>query len=204
MVVPVDVSLRHRSRPAKAAVPASVAPITIRALSWAVFATLLGIIFLLPFPYGSTQAWWIALFEVVVFIATILWIVEGLVSGSWLIKEHRVLIPLAVIVLFALAQTVPLAFHAATVGGVQITRTISADPFETKQFAWDLLAHLLVLAMLIRFTDSESRLRTLTYVVIGTGMAIAMFGLLRFSLQTAGRRLSAPLPEGRKWVWSVS
>src|SRR5713226_6765853 len=151
MVVPVDVSLRHRFRPVKAEVGAATR-IAARTLSWTVFATLLGLIMLLPFPYGSVQAWWIALFEVIVFIATILWIIEGLFSGSWFVKEHRVLIPLAVIVLFALVQAVPLAFPAARIGGVEITKTISADPFETKQFAKDLLAHLLVLAMLIRFT----------------------------------------------------
>jgi O-antigen ligase len=84
-------------------------------------------------------------------------------------------------VLFALIQTVPLS--SATVGGVSINRTISADPFETRQFTAELLAHTLVLAMLIRFTNTKSRLRILTYVVIGSGMGIALFGLLRFVLQ---------------------
>ena len=181
MAAPVDVRFRHRSRAVTTQVPAGVKTLTVRTLSWVVLATLIALIVVLPIPYGAVQAWWISLFEVVVFIATILWIIEGLFTGSWFVREHQVLIPLALIVLFALAQTVPLASHS--ISGVSITRTISADPFETKQFVKDLVAHILVLGMLIRFTDSKSRLRTLTYVVIGTGVGIAVFGLLRLVLQ---------------------
>ncbi len=112
---------------------------------------------------------------------TILWIIEGLLSGQGIVKEHEVLLPLLLIVLFALFQTVPLT--SSTVAGVSIKRTISADAFETRQFTVDLLAHTLVLAMLIRFINTRSRLRTLTYAVVGSGLGIAVFGLLRFVLQ---------------------
>jgi O-antigen ligase len=158
-----------------------VRALAVRTLSWTVFATLLTIIVLLPIPYGAVQAWWISLFEVVVFTITILWIIEGLLSGKGIVKEHEVLLPLLLIVLFALTQTVPLS--SSMVGGVSITRTISADPFETRQFTVKLLAHTLVLAMLIRFTNTRSRLRILTYAIVASGTGIAVFGLLRFVLQ---------------------
>jgi putative inorganic carbon (HCO3(-)) transporter len=149
-----------------------------------VFATLLALIVILPIPYGSVQAWWIALFEFVVFITTILWISGEVFSGSWFVKEHRVLIPLVAVALLAFVQIVPLSLSSAGIGGVEVARTISADPFETKQFAVNLLAHTLLLAMLIRFTDSEARLRKLTYVVIAIGVASAVFGLVRFAAQS--------------------
>jgi len=155
--------------------------LAVRTLSWTVFAGLLALIALLPIPYGAVQAWWISLFEVAVFAATILWIIEGLLSGKGVVKEHEVLLPLLLIVLFALVQTVPLSH--STIAGVSITRTISADPFETRRFILVLLAHTLVLAMLLRFADTRSRLRILTYVIIGSGMGVAVFGLLRFALQ---------------------
>jgi len=184
MAVPsVEASLQDTSRFLEVRVLSGFASHAIRTLSWIVFTTVLVLIAVLPFPYGAVQAWWTALFEVIVFVATILWIIHGLLSGSWFVKEHKVLIPLLAVVLFAFAQTIPLSSVPSTIRGLEITRTISADPFETKQFAKDFLAHTLLLAMLLRFTDSKYRLRALTYVVIATGMTIAGFGLLRFVAQ---------------------
>lgn len=148
------------------------------------FASLLTLMVLLPIPYGSVQAWWIALFEFVVFILTFMWISEGLFRGSWLVKEHRALIPLIVIGLYSFLQSIPIFFSSVAIGNVEITRSISADPFETKLFAVNLVAHTLFFALLVKFTDSEVRFRTLTYVVIGIGVASAVFGLVRFATQS--------------------
>lgn len=115
-----------------------------RFLDRTIFSLLLAVISLTAILCGTTdEPWWEAVVEYAVFALMLLWTVEGLLSGSWLVREHRLLVPLLALTVFAFAQTLPLS-------GANVTEalaiksglrwTISADPYETRLFAFRLLA----------------------------------------------------------------
>jgi O-antigen ligase len=77
-------------------------------------------------------------------------------------------------------------------GGGLLTRTISADPFETWRFAYKLMALTLTFGLLIRYGSTQKRLRTLVYLVVAVALASAAFGLIRPGIppQILGERLT--------------
>jgi O-antigen ligase len=71
----------------------------------------------------------------------------------------------------------------STLACVQGWTRISADSFQTRFFALQLLALTAFLALLYRYAATEQRLRLLVYVVIGIATASAVFGTLRLTTQ---------------------
>ena len=128
-------------------------------------------------PYGTVQPQWEAAFECSVFALVALSIIEGLVSGVWHVSGSSLLLPLLAIIVFAFLQTLPLSVKSTA--GIEAWRTISADPFETRLFAFRLLALTLTLGLMMCYTSSPRRLHALIYVVIGVAVASACFGLAR-------------------------
>ena len=155
---------------------------TARLLDLAIFYSLVGLIALVAIPYGTVHPQWQAAFEGVIFFLVALWIVEGLLSDSLQITGKRLLWPLLALALFALVQTLPWG-AAGTTGGLEIRRSISVAPFETRLFVFRLLALICAGGLLLRFTNNTRRLRVLIYVVIGVGVASALFGVVRDTSQ---------------------
>ena len=145
-----------------------------RLLSAAVFSALVAILPLAVAPYGSVEPWWTALFDASVFLLAALWAVEGALAGRWFSRAHFVTLPALLLAALALFQSVPLPGVGA----------ISFDPYETRLVAARILAAALYCALLLRYTDTERRLRTVVYAVVLTGLASALFGIIR---QTAQR-----------------
>src|SRR5881296_1897105 len=79
-------------------------PRVARFLDPVIFYTLLIVIALTAIPYGTVEPWWVGTFECAIFALGLLWVIEGLLSGAWLVKQHRLLIPLLAVVIFALIQ----------------------------------------------------------------------------------------------------
>src|SRR6266850_6107585 len=152
-----------------------------RLLDGAIFYGLLILIALVAVPYGTVDPWWDSIFEAAVFGFTILWLLEGLLRGTWLEPTHRLLIPLLILVVFALAQSMGLWKYdgGAALAGTRLSWTISADPFGTWRFAHKLLAITLTLGLLLRYSSSRRRLRVLIYLVVTVALASALFGLVR-------------------------
>ncbi|MBA3439850.1 MAG: hypothetical protein H0T92_08285, partial [Pyrinomonadaceae bacterium] len=154
-----------------------------RFLDRTIFSFLLAVISLTAILCGTTdEPWWEAVVEYAVFALMLLWTVEGLLSGSWLVREHRLLVPLLSLTVFAFVQTLPLS-------GANVTEalaikdglrwTISADPYETRLFVFRLLAVVMAGGLLLRYTSNRQRLRALIYLVVGIGVASALFGIVR-------------------------
>ena len=139
-----------------------------------IFASLLVLIVLVTIPYGTVEAWWIAVYECAVFSLGALWVLEGLVSRSWNVRERGVLAPIVVLALFVFLQSMTLLNWAGT---------ISADPFETRLMFLKLLAFGINAALLLRYLSTPRRIRTLIHVVIGVAVASALFGIARQALQ---------------------
>jgi O-antigen ligase len=178
------------------AVPSATTRIA-RVLEITIFIALLTVIALTAVSYGTNGPWTKALFECVVFALTALWIIEGLLSGSWLRPAHRLLVPGLALVAYAFLQTLP--FSRANIGGGiegDVWRAVSFDPQSTRLAAMKLLAYVLVLGLLLRYTSTRRRLRALIYLVIGIAVLSAMFGMVRQMTQReAGFLLPGLMPE---------
>ena len=161
-----------------------------RLLEGIIFYSLLALINLTAIPYGTINEWWNSLFQCAVFVMAGLWAVEGLLSGGWLVREHRLLAPLISLLAFIFLQTIPLG--KVEVGGVQVWRTLSVDAYETRLVAFRFLALILVGAMLLRYTSTQRRLRALIYVVIGVAVASAVFGIVRQVMHHDGKGFVLP------------
>jgi O-antigen ligase len=167
-------------------------------LSKIVFVSLLGLIVLTAIPYGTSHAWWKALFICVVFTLAILWLLEGLISDAWLKDSWPLALPLAGLALFSLLQTLPFGNQSINPAGINFApwNAVSADPYQTRFFVLKLLALTIAGVLLFRYAATERRLRTMINVVIGVAVVSAIFGILRQTMQhSTGFGLPLLLPD---------
>lgn len=170
-------------------------------LGRAVFYGSLLLVALSAVPYGSIEPWWANLFASGVFTLGALWALESLLAGGLRLRRafRPLLLPPLALAVFSLFQTVPLARDASQAGGVvsALRAAISADPFETYNFALRLLALTLLCAMLLRFTTSRRRLTAVVLTVVCVGASSALFGIIRQGAQAAEMGFVLPsLPRG--------
>src|SRR5215216_3382672 len=144
-------------------------------MSKGIFGALVGLIIMVAIPYGTVEPWWKAAFVCAVFAICIMAIVEILVSGSHRITGGSVLLPMLALTVLAFVQT--LSFGSDT------WNAISADPFQTRFFALQMLALAASLALLYRYTNSERRVRVLVFTILCVAVASAIFGILRQTTQ---------------------
>lgn len=160
-------------------------------LGTVIFSALLGLVLLTAIPYGTAEPWWKAIFVCLVFAISLLWIVEGFLSGAWLPAGWTVLLPVLALVALALAQSVSFRHQSPGHLGYPLWNAISADPYSTRFFALQLLALATVGALLLRYGKTEQRTRKVIHIIVGVAVASAIFGLLRQSTQ---RQLGFGLP----------
>ncbi len=162
-------------------------------LSKVIFVSLIALFIVTAIPYGTAEAWWKALFVCTVFALTILWTIEGLLSGSWISGDWSLALPILALAAFAFFQTLPLTSASAAPAGLQfpLWNAISADPYQTRFFALQLLSLMLAGLLLIRYAASERRLRIVITVIICLAVASALFGIIR---QTAQQDIGFGIP----------
>ena len=151
-----------------------------------VFYLLLCVIFLAAIPYGSVELWWKALFQCAIFALAGFSLVGQIVRGETTRKINRldrsILVPLLVLIAFALIQIIP--WSSTNLSGIgQIGRTLSADAFQTWLFTIHLVALVLIGWMLVIHTTTLHRLRVLVGLLISTGVLSAFFGIWRHASQ---------------------
>lgn len=141
-----------------------------------VFITLLALLVIAAIPYGTVEPWWKAAFVCAVFAICIPAIIESgkPVNGS-------ILLPMLALAALAFVQT--LSFGTEQVAGLTIRNTISADPFQTRFFALQMLALTAWLALLYRYVSTEQRMRVLVYTILAVAVVSAVFGILRQATQ---------------------
>lgn len=150
--------------------------------SRALFGLLVAVIVITAIPYGTVEAWWKAAFVCAVFVICITAIIEYLISKSVSIPGKSVLLPMLVLSAFAYLQTLSLGSHTEA-NGLQVWNSISADPYQTRFFVFQLLALTVFLGLLYRYAATEARLRVLVFTVLGVVVASAVFGILRHTTQ---------------------
>ena len=186
-------------QPVMAARAESAAPVDIDAVALGaravkllgtfVFTSLLGLLVLTAIPYGTAEAWWKALLICSILALTIVWLIEGFLSGYWISDGWSMILPMLALAVFSFLQSLPIGQTA--IAGVGTWNAISADPYQTRFFASQLLALTLAGILLLRYASTEGRLRTLIHFVIGVTVVSAVFGILR---QTAQHKLGFGLP----------
>jgi O-antigen ligase len=161
---------------------------SIRLLGAIIFYALLVLLIMVAIPYGTAEPWWEAFFECAVFALSLLWILEGLLSGSWLAGQRSLWLPVLALIAYCIFQSLPLwsnegdAAAAARVGQ-KLWYAVSADPFETRRFTLKLVALALYGLLMTRYAVSGKRLRSLVHVIIAVALASALFGILRQTTQ---------------------
>jgi O-antigen ligase len=150
-------------------------------LNRVIFYGLIAIIALTAIPYGTSESWSKALFESAVFFLAFLWIVYGLIDGSWRITNARLIAPLCGLLVLALVQS--LAWWRVDMAGDKVWFALSSDPFETRIFAFRIAALILVLVLIVRFTSNTKRLGILVHAIIAVAVASALFGFVRQATQ---------------------
>ena len=128
-----------------------------------------------------------------VFALAGLWVIHGLLTGGWRVEIPRTFFPIIAVVGLALVQSLSLGHN--TRANVSVVRAISADPFESRLFAFKVSALILAGLLLIRFTTTRRRLRVVVYAIIAVAVASALFGIARQAAQrTPGFFLPALRP----------
>ena len=141
-----------------------------------IFGTLLALLVIAAIPYGTVEPWWKAAFVCAVFVICILAIIDKLA-----IDGVPILLPMLALSVLAFVQT--LSFGSQQVAGIGVLNTISADPFQTRFFALQMLALTAWLALLYRYVNNESRIRVLVYTILAVAVVSAVFGILRQATQ---------------------
>ena len=142
-----------------------------------IFCGLIAVIVLTAIPYGTSESWSKALFESAVFFLAFLWIVHGLIDGSWRIGTLRLIAPMISLLVLAVVQS--LAWWQVDKAGEKVWFALSSDPFETRVFAFRIAALILVLVLIVRFTSNSKRLGILSHAIIAVASASALFGIAR-------------------------
>ena len=150
-------------------------------LNRTIFVSLLSLFVLVAVPYGTVEPWWESFFECAIFALTALWIIEGLLLGSWNISERALFAPLVALVGYAVIQAIP---FSRIPGQEHLWLAISADPFNTLRFALKVTMLILAGALLLSHLTSQKRLRALILTIMFIALSSAVFGMLR---QTAQR-----------------
>ena len=153
-------------------------PIFFRVIRGSIFVALPALLVIAAIPYGTVEPWWKAAFVCAVFAICILAIVD---SVSLKFAEGSILLPMLALSALAFAQTIP--FGSQELAGIAIRNTISADAFQTRFFALQMLALTAWLALLYRYASSEGRMQVLVYVILGVAVVSAVFGILRQATQ---------------------
>jgi len=143
-----------------------------------IFGTLLSLLIIAAIPYGTVEPWWKAAFVCAVFMICVVAIID---TRSLKIAEGSILLPMLALSALGFVQT--LSFGSQQVAGITVRNTISADPFQTRFFALQMLALTAWLALLYRYVNTESRMRALVYTILGVAVVSAIFGVLRQATQ---------------------
>ena len=160
-------------------------------LDRALFGSLLLLICLAPIPYGTSHPWWKALFICFVLIATIFAVIEFMLNDARRIEGLSLILPVVVLIVFAFLQTI--SWPASAIAGLSVPawNAISADPYQTRFVVLQLIALSLVILLVYRYANTDSRMKVLIHVILGIAVVSAIYGILR---QTVQRETGFVLP----------
>lgn len=168
-------------------VPLDELPLRLRIaalLDRALYGSLLLLVCLASILYGTSHPWWKALFVCFVMAATIVAVVQSMLTGATKLEGGRIVLPVLVLAAFAFFQTVRLPSVPVVSGlSAPIWNAISADPYQTRFVALQFIALALVMLLLYRYASTPRRRFILLHWVIAVAVLSAVYGILRQTVQ---------------------
>ncbi len=152
-----------------------------KVLGATIFYGLIVVMVLTAMAYGTVEPWSQALFECSIFALALLWIVQGLLDGSWHSGNLQLFYPLMALTGFAILQS--LTWSQTPAAGIKVVNAISADPFESWLFALRVSALTLAGILGVRFARDSARLKILVHSIIMIAAISAVFGMVRQAMQ---------------------
>ena len=171
-------------------------------LEGAIFYGLIAVIVFTAIPYGTVDPWSQAVFEIVVFLLGLFWVVHCLLAGSWRVGNVRLVFPMIALVGLAILQS--FAWPQTDQAGTKVLWSLSADPFESRAFALRVAALVLAYALFVRFTKSHQRLNLMVHAILALAIACALFGIARQALQHGDGFLLARLKQGSGYAQFIN
>ena len=168
----------------------------------AIFYGLIAVIVFTAIPYGTVDPWSQAVFEIVVFLLGLFWVVHCLLAGSWRVGNVRLVFPMIALVGLAILQS--FVWSQTDQAGTKVLWSLSADPFESRALALRVSALILACVLFIRFTISKQRLNFMVHAIITLAIACALFGIARQALPHGEGFLLARLKSGSGYAQFIN
>ena len=129
--------------------------------------------------YGTVHQPVIALFYLSVTAMVLLWAADCFYSGAVRVSRSPLQIPIALLGIYAIIQTVPFGTFTDPSGVSGIPRTISYDPYSTQMTAVQILVLCLFFAISLTCLDSSTRLRRMVTLITVFGFIYAFYAILQ-------------------------
>ncbi len=163
------------------------------------FYCLLLVLVWLPLPFGSKPLWAMSVFQIMIWLLTLGWLVGYAAGYQEITRSFRRGVPVMVLIFIVglwqlcqslqlpaeIVQTVsPISYRhheaAATALGLAVPSkmTLSLDPFATHTHALLTFAYGLLFALILLVVDELRRVKLLAWAMVIAGAGQAMFGLI--------------------------
>jgi O-antigen ligase len=129
--------------------------------------------------YGTVHQPTLALFYLNVVLIGLLWAYDSYRFGGIRFNNSLLQVPLLGMAVYALVQVIPFGSLNEVIGISGIPRTISAEPFATKENAVHYLALFAVFAAVLAYVDGPKRLRKLVLLISIFGFLYSFFAILQ-------------------------
>jgi O-antigen ligase len=154
-------------------------------LESAVFGALLLLLVIAAVAYGGSEPWMKSALISLIFGLGAIAAIEFTLSDNRPINGLPILLPIVVLIAFSLTQTIPAPGASGAPFGIghRLWKSLSADPYETTVFAWQLAGLALFAGLLFRYLTNARRISILLHTIIGIAVVSALFGLARQTMQ---------------------
>lgn len=138
-----------------------------------VFADLLATVVITPLAYGAVEPWAVALFELNALLIAVLLVIKFVFAPGASPRLSRIILPLAALLLVGIVQLIPLGEAAPGL------RTLSFDPFATREAVVKLLAYLIYFIAAFDVLRQRERRRKMLILLTALGFALAVFAIIQ-------------------------
>ncbi|MGC2237253.1 MAG: O-antigen ligase family protein [Pyrinomonadaceae bacterium] len=129
--------------------------------------------------YGTVHQPIISIMYIISVIIVALWAIDSLKTGFLRFNRNLIQIPVIAIIIYGFIQIIPFGTAADIAGVSGIGKTISLDPFWTRQFTFHLIAFFIFLAAMLTYIDTAKRLRKVVWLITIFGFIFAFFAILQ-------------------------
>ncbi len=124
--------------------------------------------------HGAVAPWSIAIFELLIILLVVVWLIKSLVEKRFDLKIPATLWPLAAFFVYGLIQSISIKNGAGQIS------SLSFDPEATRNTVFVLFFLIVSYLIAANFFASEKRLQVLVKFMMTFGFALSVLGLIQF------------------------